>query len=70
MDGLTWALCINSLGIYERYIYFVCLEKRRKFDEGEDPLDPEQQQQGGGPFWHEGFNPFGGSGFKFKFNFN
>ncbi|XP_048745467.1 dnaJ homolog subfamily C member 3-like [Ostrea edulis] len=45
-------------------------EKRRKFDEGEDPLDPEQQQQGGGPFWHEGFNPFGGSGFKFKFNFN
>ncbi|XP_022339432.2 dnaJ homolog subfamily C member 3-like [Crassostrea virginica] len=46
-------------------------EKRQKFDNGEDPLDPEQQQQGGGgPFWHEGFNPFGGSGFKFKFNFN
>ncbi|XP_062592572.1 dnaJ homolog subfamily C member 3-like, partial [Saccostrea cucullata] len=46
-------------------------EKRQKFDNGEDPLDPEQQQQGGGgPFWHEGFNPFGGGGFKFKFNFN
>lgn len=46
-------------------------EKRQKFDNGEDPLDPEQQQHGGGgPFWHEGFNPFGGGGFKFKFNFN
>ena len=50
---------------------FGFVEKRQKFDNGEDPLDPEQQQQGGGgPFWHEGFNPFGGSGFKFKFNFN
>lgn len=47
------------------------VEKRQKFDNGEDPLDPEQQQHGGGgPFWHEGFNPFGGGGFKFKFNFN
>lgn len=47
-------------------------EMRQKFDQGEDPLDPEQQQnqgfhQHGQPF---GFNPFGGGGFNFKFNFN
>ena len=38
---------------------------RQRFDDGEDPLDPEQQQQGfhGGPFAH----PFGGQGFTFKF---
>lgn len=46
-------------------------EKRQKFDNGEDPLDPEEQAQGGGgPFWHQGFNPFGGGGFQFKFHFN
>lgn len=46
-------------------------EKRTKFDNGEDPLDPEQQAgPGGGPFWHQGFNPFGQGGFQFKFNFN
>ncbi|MPC68603.1 DnaJ subfamily C member 3 [Portunus trituberculatus] len=53
---------------------------RAKFDNGEDPLDPEQQQ--GGPGGH-GFNPFQhfhfhhggfpgggfqGGGFKFHFN--
>ncbi|ESO10656.1 hypothetical protein HELRODRAFT_185263 [Helobdella robusta] len=43
-------------------------EKRAKFDQGEDPLDPEQQT--GGPQWHEGFNPFGHGGFQFKFHFN
>ncbi|XP_041348015.1 dnaJ homolog subfamily C member 3-like [Gigantopelta aegis] len=45
-------------------------EKRQRFDNGEDPLDPEDQQ-GGNPF-HHGFNPFGGggSGFSFKFHFN
>ena len=47
---------------------------REKYDNGEDPLDPEQQQQGGHghPFFH-GFNPFGGGGnqgFNFKFHFN
>ncbi|KAA0199689.1 DnaJ-like protein subfamily C member [Hyalella azteca] len=46
-------------------------EMRRKFDSGEDPLDPEQQQQS--PFRH-GFNPFqhfqgGGGPFQFKFHF-
>ncbi|XP_076043654.1 dnaJ homolog subfamily C member P58IPK [Oratosquilla oratoria] len=59
-------------------------EMRAKFDAGEDPLDPEQQQ--GGPHGH-GFNPFqhfhfhqgggfpgggfhGGGPFNFKFHFN
>ena len=49
-------------------------EMRKKFDMGEDPLDPEQQQQGGfpggHPFFQQGFNPFGSGGFNFKFNFN
>ncbi|KAI0233647.1 DnaJ-like subfamily C member 3 [Lamellibrachia satsuma] len=45
-------------------------EKRRRYDQGEDPLDPEQQGGGGhdGPFWNQGFNPFGQSSFKFHFN--
>lgn len=45
------------------------------FDQGEDPLDPEEQQkrqQWGQPFGG-GFNPFGsgggGGGFNFKFHF-
>ena len=41
-------------------------EKRQKFDQGEDPLDPETQQ---GQQWHEGFKPFGHGGFQFKFHF-
>jgi DnaJ family protein C protein 3 len=57
------------------------LEKRAKFDNGEDPLDAEEQAQQGhhgfNPFGH-GFNPFGGggggggggNGFNFKFKFN
>uniref|UniRef100_H3A0R8 DnaJ homolog subfamily C member 3 n=1 Tax=Latimeria chalumnae TaxID=7897 RepID=H3A0R8_LATCH len=53
-------------------------EKRKMFDAGEDPLDPENQQGGGGgnPFhrsWNtwQGFNPFGSGGpFNFKFHFN
>ena len=36
-------------------------EMREKFDNGEDPLDPEQQSGGGGR------NPFGGGGFPFNF---
>jgi len=46
---------------------------RQKYDNGEDPLDPEQQQQQqqwGHPFG-QGFNPFGhGGGSNFKFHFN
>ncbi|XP_078694396.1 dnaJ homolog subfamily C member 3-like isoform X2 [Branchiostoma floridae x Branchiostoma belcheri] len=50
-------------------------EKRQKFDNGEDPLDPEQQRHGHNPWGHQGFhfNPFGpggGNGFNFKFHFN
>ncbi|XP_059169976.1 dnaJ homolog subfamily C member 3-like [Physella acuta] len=46
-------------------------EKRQRFDNGEDPLDPEEQHGGhGNPFFHQGFNPFGNGGFTFKFNFN
>lgn len=51
-------------------------EKRAKFDNGEDPLDAEEQAQGHhhhgfNPF-QQGFNPFGnqGGGFQFKFKFN
>lgn len=55
---------------------------RKKFDNGEDPLDPEEQQRGGFQggqgerFFFRG-NPFGGGGFpggggghNFKFHFN
>merc|ERR1711953_779303 len=45
-------------------------EKRQKFDHGEDPLDPEDQQRannpfhGGGQHFHfQGGSPFGGGGF-------
>lgn len=46
-------------------------EKRAKFDQGEDPLDPDQQGGGGWPFQGGGF-PFGngGNGYQFKFHFN
>ncbi|XP_048834795.1 dnaJ homolog subfamily C member 3a isoform X1 [Brienomyrus brachyistius] len=50
-------------------------EMRSKFDQGDDPLDPESQR-GGGPHFHhgwdgfQGFNPFGSGPFSFKFNFN
>jgi len=55
-------------------------EKRQKFDHGEDPLDPEDQQRannpfhGGGQQFHFQGNPFGGGfpggGGNFKFHFN
>ncbi|XP_075446961.1 dnaJ homolog subfamily C member 3 isoform X2 [Ascaphus truei] len=51
-------------------------EKRSRFDAGEDPLDPESQQGGGGHShrgWNQwqGFNPFSSGGpFNFKFHFN
>ena len=57
-------------------IFYYFVEMREKFNNGEDPLDPEQQQQQGShghPFFH-GFNPFeggfGGGGGNFKFHFN
>jgi len=56
-------------------------EMRQKFDNGEDPLDPEEQRGGGHPFqgghpFHFRGNPFGGGfpggggGHSFKFHFN
>ncbi|XP_054609752.1 dnaJ homolog subfamily C member 3b [Dunckerocampus dactyliophorus] len=45
-------------------------EMRQMFDAGEDPLDPESQQQGGGNnghAWPFSFNPFEGGSFHFKF---
>ncbi|XP_038050254.1 dnaJ homolog subfamily C member 3-like [Patiria miniata] len=49
-------------------------EKRQQFDQGEDPLDPEEQQRRnqhwGNPFGGGGgFNPFGSGGGSFKFHF-
>ena len=49
----------------------ISLEKRAKFDAGDDPLDAEEQAQQHNPF--HGFNPFGGGngqGFNFRFHFN
>ncbi|OAD55922.1 DnaJ like protein subfamily C member 3 [Eufriesea mexicana] len=44
-------------------------EKRAKFDQGEDPLDPESgKHQGFNPF--QEFHQFHGSPFQFKFHFN
>lgn len=48
---------------------------RQKFDAGEDPLDPENQQGGGGGQnghgWPFHFNPFdSGASFHFKFQYN
>ncbi|XP_076016207.1 dnaJ homolog subfamily C member 3b [Genypterus blacodes] len=51
-------------------------EMRQKFDAGEDPLDPENQQGGndghGGQGWPFHFNPFesGGGSYHFKFQYN
>uniref|UniRef100_A0A8C7YCY4 DnaJ homolog subfamily C member 3 n=1 Tax=Oryzias sinensis TaxID=183150 RepID=A0A8C7YCY4_9TELE len=50
-------------------------EMRNKFDQGEDPMDPDSQQGHHQPFnggFHgfQGFNPFGSGPFNFKFNFN
>ncbi|XP_006627502.2 dnaJ homolog subfamily C member 3b [Lepisosteus oculatus] len=48
-------------------------EMRQKFDAGEDPLDPENQQGGGGHGhgdWPFEFNPFRSGNFHFKFHYN
>lgn len=47
-------------------------EKKEKFDNGEDPLDPESGRYGsseGFPF-NQGFHHFHGSPFQFKFHFS
>lgn len=45
-------------------------EKRRQFDNGEDPLDPESGKGGMPPNFHQHFQGFHGSPFQFKFHFN
>jgi len=52
-------------------------DMRAKYDQGEDPLDPEGGGGGDHPFRHggqqfhfPGGNPFGGGPFQFKFHFN
>ncbi|KAL1505857.1 hypothetical protein ABEB36_005319 [Hypothenemus hampei] len=44
-------------------------EKRRQFDSGEDPLDPESGKQNMHANFHH-FNNFHGSPFQFRFHFN
>lgn len=48
-------------------------EKKQKFDNGEDPLDPESGRYSGNndgfPF-NQGFHHFHGSPFQFKFHFS
>lgn len=65
------ALVVKCSLNYVCFLY-ISTEKRAKFDNGEDPLDPEQQHNGGGHPFPGGFNPFGGGGgggFTFKFHF-
>lgn len=51
-------------------------EMRSKFDQGEDPMDPESNQRGRHQHHHgswenfQGFNPFNSGPFNFKFGFN
>ncbi|KAJ3592190.1 hypothetical protein NHX12_007318 [Muraenolepis orangiensis] len=46
-------------------------EMRAKFDQGEDPMDPESQQGAHNQQnFQQGFNPFGSGPFSFKFGFN
>lgn len=51
---------------------FFLPEMRQKFDAGEDPLDPENQQGGGRDQpWPFHFDPFqSGGSFHFKFHYN
>ncbi|KAJ8979522.1 hypothetical protein NQ317_004126 [Molorchus minor] len=71
-EGLTKAE--NRQKQAERRDYYKILgvltdeEKRRQFDNGEDPLDPESGK-GGPPNFHH-FHTFHGSPFQFKFHFN
>jgi DnaJ family protein C protein 3 len=57
--------CIASVGARSHPLFCVALQKRQIFDNGEDPLDAEennQRQRGGG-----GFNPFQNGGQQFHF---
>lgn len=52
------------------FFFHSILDMRAKFDQGEDPMDPESQQQQGFHRGFHGFNPFGSGPFSFKFGFN
>lgn len=58
-------------GLIQRLTFFLP-EMRQKFDAGEDPLDPENQQGGGRDQpWPFHFDPFqSGGNFHFKFHYN
>lgn len=63
---------IVYLQIYAFFFVVFRTEMRQKFDSGEDPLDPENHQGGGGGNreWPFGFNPFENGNFHFKFQYN
>lgn len=72
-DPVTSWLFTKMLTIQFSITFFFFLEMRQKFDAGEDPLDPESQQGGGGgqQGWPFHFNPFeSGGSFHFKFQYN
>lgn len=63
--------------VFTLFTFLSCIvvfpEMRQKFDAGEDPLDPENQQGGGGreQAWPFHFDPFqSGGSFHFKFHHN
>lgn len=79
MKSPVVSLVLDQYMSQQRFNIFVMFsaEMRSKFDQGEDPMDPESQQ-GGGHHHHfhggwdnfHGFNPFGSGPFNFKFNYN
>lgn len=69
----TLGYVLSSDSICPSTLFIVRPEMRQKFDAGEDPLDPESQQGGGGgqQGWPFHFNPFdSGGSFHFKFQYN
>ena len=63
----------SRFNLHRLFSSVVSLEMRQKFDAGEDPLDPENQQGGGGreQSWPFHFDPFqSGGSFHFKFHHN
>ncbi|CAD6189412.1 unnamed protein product [Caenorhabditis auriculariae] len=76
-DGSASKLLVMT-SLFRQGVISTALKKRRQFDQGIDPLDPESQRQGGhGGFHHgfpHGFHHFGGGGggggeYTYKFHF-
>ena len=63
---------LNSITciLFSTSFYSLCVDLRQKFDNGEDPLDPEQNAGGGFNPFGGGGGPFGHGGFTFKFRYN